>query len=315
MVVAVRPRNALRAYYFQGEMEGYEMTSVRLRAGVPLARLEEGIVQVGTGATHSVLITNATDKDIECLELLRHGAHAHEVDSSLLEALKDAGLLEESAKIWQQYLCVRIVGLGRIGTLIARTLADDGVPYIDVRDGRPVDATLEGIYGEEEKGMRRDVALRQWLTNRGVHWSRGRTPHVAITVDEGVQDWGTAANLLYQDIPHLPIVTEDREVFIGPLSIPGTTPCFQCVERSRLEAVPGWKYLREAIAQEPPAEPTWGLAHTSAGIAANIIFTLLTCGSKPEQWPATQSWLVGTAGMHLLEWTVHPECGCSTSAV
>lgn len=48
---------------------------------------------------------------------------------------------------------------------------------------------------------------------------------------------------LAADVPHLAVVVGDRGAVVGPLVVPGETPCLRCADEHRLAADPAWPAL------------------------------------------------------------------------
>ncbi|MDH2445309.1 hypothetical protein QDR37_15265 [Amnibacterium sp. CER49] len=58
---------------------------------------------------------------------------------------------------------------------------------------------------------------------------------------------------LAEDVPHLPVVFADQAVVVGPLVVPGVTPCLRCADEHRLDAEPRWPAIAGQLLARPPA--------------------------------------------------------------
>ena len=76
-------------------------------------------------------------------------------------------------------------------------------------------------------------------------------PDVALVSAERAFDPGIPFELMAADTPHLLITRGEHSYEIGPFVIPGSTPCFHCIEHARAEQDPyHLTHLRE-LAQWP----------------------------------------------------------------
>jgi hypothetical protein len=64
---------------------------------------------------------------------------------------------------------------------------------------------------------------------------------------------GRAARWLAVDVPHLPVVFGERAAVLGPLVVPGRTPCLRCAEEHRIDADPAWPVLAGQLLALGPA--------------------------------------------------------------
>jgi len=68
-------------------------------------------------------------------------------------------------------------------------------------------------------------------------------PDLEILVSAGEPGRSTVEHLVGAGIAHLPVVLDERRVRIGPLVVPGATPCLGCHDAHRAAADPGWRAL------------------------------------------------------------------------
>ncbi|WP_461110645.1 ThiF family adenylyltransferase [Streptomyces calidiresistens] len=189
---------------------------------------------------------------------------------------------------------VRVVGAGRVGAAVAAVLSGAGIGDVEVVDGGTVesrDVSAAG-FAPEHVGRRRNAAaasLVRRLRPRGREGGGGERPSrgrrgsqpagprlVIIAPRDGVSAYAPSPeaveHLMEAGIPHLYAGVVETTGFVGPLVLPGRTPCAGCLmrERERREAgwpllVGQWRHGRRA-AGTPSCDTA--LATTVAGLAA-----------------------------------------------
>lgn len=287
------------------------METDRIRPEVAVLELQDGSIQFGTSIEHSLLVTGLTQADREWIQELdsaRPQQPRTVTQRRLFAALQHSGLLATGRPA---PLRIRIVGLNRVGVITATALALDGTIHLDLRDGRPVDAHVEQLFADDMKGVARDQALRAWASTKRISGSRLSSPQLAISFESMVADWNLAARLLAADVPHLPVLVGDREVNIGPLTVPGRTACFQCVELSRQELIPEWRTISTKLRQLPAREPNYALASFAGGLTASVVQSLREPANRKADWYAGKSWTVTETAVRETYWEMRPDCGCS----
>jgi bacteriocin biosynthesis cyclodehydratase domain-containing protein len=113
--------------------------------------------------------------------------------------------------------------------------------------------------------------------------------------------------------PHLPVVIREVAATIGPLVIPGHTPCLRCVELARADRDPAWPALAaQLVTNRRGAEPCdITLAAAAASLAAMHLLSWL----DDPQAPAPT--IGGAIELSLADlrqrrqvMNGHPGCGC-----
>ena len=114
-----------------------------------------------------------------------------------------------------------------------------------------------------------------------------------------------------RDRPHLPVSTYRARASVGPLVLPGRTPCLRCMHLHRLDADPGWSRIVEQWRDverpsTPSADPV--LAWQAAVTATIMVRTWIDGpdGTEPERihWSLPS----GYSTTDSPAW--HPRCGC-----
>ena len=65
-----------------------------------------------------------------------------------------------------------------------------------------------------------------------------------------------AARWLTVDVPHLPVVFGERAAVLGPLVVPGESPCLRCAEEHRIDEDPAWPVVAAQLLATGPAPAT-----------------------------------------------------------
>ncbi|MDQ1128203.1 hypothetical protein QE381_000331 [Microbacterium sp. SORGH_AS 888] len=131
---------------------------------------------------------------------------------------------------------------------------------------------------------------------------RRGTPVVVLAHYE--VDPRVSAQLMRDDIPHLPALLRPDRADVGPWVVPGETPCLRCLAAHRRDQDPAWPMIAAQLltAPCPPIDPVL-IADT-----ALLVAQLVTCDDAPTDriallrpGSARRTWHVPAA---------HPECGC-----
>ena len=236
-----------------------------------------------------------------------------------LPMVRDGGVTAISQRReWQ----VAIHGDSRIATLIFGLLLASGVSQtslvcadarrrvqeVDMCAGflHPSDIGLP--YTTRMQELSRELSL--FPTMKGAEESSKSGRKIAIAVGnvpaDQVQHW------MSEGIPHLFVDPLDgAKILIGPLVIPGQSPCARCVEMALEDQNPTWREIAMERLWKPISEVPVALAHHIAGLVALEILHFMDEG---------RSELVGKRiGLDYQRptqevpqsFTLHPACGCN----
>ena len=75
---------------------------------------------------------------------------------------------------------------------------------------------------------------------------------VVLTGHHVLAPW-LAARWLTVDVPHLPVVFGERAAVLGPLVVPGESPCLRCAEEHRIDEDAAWPALAAQLLARGPA--------------------------------------------------------------
>jgi hypothetical protein len=230
--------------------------------------------------------------------------------------LADAGLLrpaptEPAPRSGRR---VRLVGAGPVALPLARYLVEGGIGELAVFDRRSPDVDLyptAGVSGDQAVALAGALGTGPAQIVPVDHWSKPETLTVDLTVvvAEGPEvDRVLTDHLLRLDQPHLLVRSLGDAVWVGPLVLPGRTPCIRCTDLTRTDADPGWPAVLAQLGRLRLRLPTL-LAGWAASVAAAQALAFLD-GGRPETTGATLELTAADLRTELRAWPCHAECGC-----
>ncbi|MFC7878483.1 ThiF family adenylyltransferase [Isoptericola sp. NPDC057391] len=221
---------------------------------------------------------------------------------------------------------VGVQGLGRTGTALAGLLAGAGVGTLVLDDRSPVQVGDLGLGGhapgdvgrprEQSAAARLASAhprLRVGSTLAVTETGRPRLPDAVVVVEAHAARPDRYERLLGAGVPHLPVVVREADVVVGPLVLPGRSPCVGCCDRHAADADRGWPFVAADLALRPAddvAHETM-LAATAAALAAGQVLALLD-GATPAAVGRRLEVALPEAVPRVRDVSPHPECGCTT---
>lgn len=203
---------------------------------------------------------------------------------------------------------VVVHGAGRVGGPLAALLQAAGVGTVEVRDdglARPEDQAVGGL-GRDDLGRRRDEALGARLRSRS-----SLQPPAVVVLADGAADEGAPA-LLGQGLPHLRARVEGRVGVVGPLVMPGASPCLFCLDLVRTALDPAWP----ALAAQPDTRTRSAQACDgvlAAAVAAQAALQVLQHleGDVPASVGGTLELVLPGWQWRRRSWPRHPGCSCA----
>lgn len=167
-----------------------------------------------------------------------------------------------------------VAAMAGASTLQARRLLRELRPALAKPPAQRTTLTLQVPHGysEEVAGAVADsIQETGWAVERTTWFgAAGESPQrdqpVIVLADHLVEP-RRAAPLLARDLAHLPLVFTAGRAEIGPLIVPGRTPCLACIGAHRRDADPAWPHIAaQLIGRDGPQ--VGRAAATEAGIAA-----------------------------------------------
>ena len=294
-------------------------------------------VQLGVSPPRAVVITGLQDGDdvlIAALDGLRDtaalrtlagevGLRERRVDE-LLRVLAAAGVLVGSSQ--QRPTSAERQDVARLGPARRERLAGDALVWSAVYPGRGDGLTL--VAARTRRHVRVDGegpvadALAATLVAAGVETltrtdSGGPRPDVHVLVRRDAVDVCEADALLAADRVHLAVVTGGEQLVIGPLVLPGRSPCLRCLDLHRTDRDPAWPHVVAQLVQQAvpgPLPVETASATLAAGLAALQVLTHLDGQATPAAVGRTLEIVLPDGLVERRRWTAHPACGCQALA-
>lgn len=221
---------------------------------------------------------------------------------------------------------VRLVGLGRVGAVVAQSLAPAGIGTLLLDDDVKVSAVDvgPGPYKLTDIGMSRAVAVRRSLSQttpgfrghvvRPMGTNRGdfRAVDLTIVSGSGPIPAATVATLMSDDLPHLLATTQGTIGRVGPLVVPGQGACADCVQAQLPPAVAltAEEDPVDSATKQPPGEPEVSLALRVAGAVVDSALIYLDGARRAAAQSALLTLTLGRATQRVQRFLPDPGCGC-----
>ena len=258
--------------------------------------------------------------------------------------------------------CVEVVGGGRTGAAIATTLACAGVGSVRMDDDTLVtdaDVSPASVPATAVGSVRRDAVdveigrlFRRPPTpasagpepagrtqpggtrpDRGDQPARPPTkpaPDLVVLIEHGAADALAAQRLVGADVPHLSVVVREGTIVVGPLVLPGSSPCLRCLDLHRADRDPAWPRIlaqlmaerrgpaggRLVVAAEETASSLLGASLAALQVLGHLDGLHLAttrqdpARSRPAAVGATLEVELPDGLASRRDWPAHPSCGC-----
>lgn len=127
---------------------------------------------------------------------------------------------------------------------------------------------------------------------------------VAVVLVEGAASARQLANHLREDITHLPIAFETGSTTVGPLIVPGRTPCLACRDGHERDRDPAWPSLHTQLIGTTSGHVTAARTAEAAALAARIL-------AEPGRSNSAKSVRISPDGRRVWRSVrFHAECRC-----
>jgi bacteriocin biosynthesis cyclodehydratase domain-containing protein len=262
--------------------------------------------------------------------------HAPRSDSRRLPDLASLSLLHREPGAAGRVIAARdaatveVLGAGRVGATVAMLLAAAGVGHLALRDNdplRPVDLAPGGVRSVGSRQISRAEAARVLLSgSTGGGRTRPGRPGHSVTRSGPARPDSTvvlapAGSVSPRDWlgqvrhrPHLPVIIRETTAVIGPLVLPGRTPCLRCVELIRGDRDPVWPVLAAQLLGEPHGIDPCDIVLASAAASIVALHVLAWLDRGERELPPTVGGVLelSLVDLRLRRRTVgaHPGCGC-----
>lgn len=101
---------------------------------------------------------------------------------------------------------------------------------------------------------------------------------VALVTVRGAAATRAFATLLAEDRAHLPVAFDEGGASIGPLVVPGRTPCLHCRDAAAAEQDPAWPLIHAQMIERDPGEISAARVVEATTIAARMLSDARTGG-------------------------------------
>ena len=272
----------------------------------------EALVELLTGAG---LVDDAGQDQAPLLGLRPDERERLSADlASLALVRRDGGL---PALALRRDVQVLVVGAGRVGAPVAVALATAGIGAVDVVDDdvtRPQDTGVGGL-ALRDVGRPRGQAVRE-LVHRAAP-SASRLPVVGpdlVVLASGHDDVRERARRLVLDgTAHLLVEVREATGVVGPLVLPGRTPCLRCLDLARSDLDPAWPVLASQLpaAGEGELGCDGPLALAVAAQAVMQVLAMVDGTTVPAALGGTLEMALPDWRWRRRTWPVHADCGCA----
>lgn len=273
------------------------------RARALLDLLERSGLLDDAGRTRGALAVLSRD------ERERLGADVH----SLALVRGDGGL---PALELRQMAQVLVVGAARVGAPLALALATAGLGAVDVLDTgltRPQDTGVGGLE-LADVGRPRGDATRERLARAAPSMPSAPVDHpdLVVLAPTRAEDLDDAGRLVNDGTPHLLAEVRDTTGVVGPLVLPGRTPCLRCLDLTRSDLDPRWPALAAQLASSGRWQDACDgpLALAVAAQAAGQVLAMIDGTSDPATLGGTLELALPDWRWRRRSWPTHPACGC-----
>lgn len=209
-----------------------------------------------------------------------------------------------------------VYGAGRIGAPLATALAAAGVGRVVPRDDelvRPADAAPGGVLAGTA-GETRSAGACRAISECAPSTQTAEIPGAAPTLAVIADGRADVAALRAAGHPHLAIGTRDGVGVVGPLVLPGASPCARCLDLHRGDRDPHWA----AVAAQLHGTAQTGCDVLLAGAlvaCAALQAVAFVDGHQPATVGGTLELAPPDWRWRRRSWSMHPRCECSSFTV
>lgn len=137
----------------------------------------------------------------------------------------------------------------------------------------------------------------------------GEGPELVLLAGGTAEPDRATTDALFRDgRAHLVVRLEPDRAVVGPLVLPGRTPCVRCQDLSRVRLDPAWPHLLAQLCREPVRADAALLGWAACTAALQVRAWL--AGGVPETCGASLELTLPDYRMHARPCPAHPGCGC-----
>lgn len=182
----------------------------------------------------------------------------------------------------------------------ARALFERVAPFLVVDAPAPRPARVDRIGLSD---ARAEYRLRESLEDEGVRAAHPEHSAVVVVLVAGTAAAVQFTGYLRDDVAHLPVALERDRATIGPLVLPGDTPCLTCRDGHERDRDPAWPRLHSQLIDRDPGPVSAALVAGAGAVAARLL-------AAPATSPGEIVVLSADGSRRPHELTFHGECLC-----
>lgn len=285
---------------------------MRLRDGVRVVPRGDGAVHVGASAGLVIERLSAAERRLlDRLELSRTVSNKEAAEHPRLVARLTAARVWEAAP--PRDAVVGLDGATEASVALGAVLAADGAT-VCVNDERPL-AGAGPTLGATVAAATRQAGAAQAIGRLapGARFLTGsRRVDLWVIVSEAVPRRDDAAALMASDVPHLYLVTTEHGIDVGPLVIPGESPCGTCAALAATDEDAAWPIVALGLmAPGHVPHPRADVVAAAAGIAAGAVGSWRR--GRAEAWLGRVWQVREDAAPVERPLSAHAACGCGAA--
>lgn len=227
----------------------------------------------------------------------------------------DAGVTTLSQR---QNIAVDVCGDDRVATLVLALLLGSGVSQStfalsNLEREINISDLGTGVFSISDLGLNlRNRTAELSRTTSLFPISKSASTEKFLTIIFGAPDPAKINALLTSNLPHLFISALDATAIrIGPLVIPGKSPCFRCLELSQFDQSPLLSQIHQARTFAPISQLNVASATLVAGMIAQSVLNYLDTGLSE----LIGSQIIIDTGQPCnpqhIAYSINPACGCA----
>jgi hypothetical protein len=212
---------------------------------------------------------------------------------------------------------VLVAGHAWLGALVAAALGTSGIGHLDpALDGwtRVDDAMLGGLLPADTHRSRASAAadaVRRVAPEAVLTPLREGTATFVVRVGSRPGSALATRGVRQRTAPRLDVYLRDGIVIVGPLVVPGRSPCGDCLELHRRDRDTGWPALAAQLATGRDGTEACAVTTALAGAAYAVEEVLRYTDGRPVRTLGATVEVAGPGAGRRRSWPPHPWCDCS----
>ncbi len=128
-----------------------------------------------------------------------------------------------------------------------------------------------------------EYRMREALADEGVEIGRRDDPDdIGVVLIEGASAAVQFARYLREDITHLPVALERGRITVGPVVVPGETPCLACRDQHDRDRDPAWPRMLAQLMNRSPGAVSAARIADAATVVAQLLSRTAQVGTSVE---------------------------------